>query len=42
MFVARTCIMADTTRVPIHEQARLQATLNFTISYVTSLQTSSS
>lgn len=34
--------MADTARVPIHEQARLQATLNFTISYVTSLQTSNS
>jgi len=29
--------MADTTRVPIHEQARLQATLNLAISYVTSL-----
>lgn len=29
--------MADTARVPIHEQDRLQATLNFAISYVTSL-----
>lgn len=37
MLVARTCIMADTARVPIHDQARLQATLNFAISYATSL-----
>lgn len=37
MLVTGTYIMADTARVPIHEQARLQATLNFAISYVSSL-----
>ncbi len=37
MLATGTYIMTDTARVPIHEQARLQATLNFAISYVTSL-----
>lgn len=42
MFVTGAYIMADTARVPIHDQARLQATLNLAISYVTSLQTAKS